>query len=113
MKTKRSFLMGAAFILIAAAVLAGCATTGRNGTPPSPDKLAERLAKDLNAIKAGNAAVEGATVRLTGEVYLTTSLTVPASLILTCGLASLRGGIWGGASRGGAGARRRWQKAGE
>ncbi|GHT54083.1 hypothetical protein FACS1894106_5290 [Spirochaetia bacterium] len=63
-------------------VVAGCATTGGNGTPLTPDKLAEQLAVDLNAIKAGSAMADGATVRLTGEVYLKTSLTVHEGVTL-------------------------------
>jgi predicted small secreted protein len=86
MKTKKSFLMGAAFILIAAVVLAGCATTKGNGDPalppPIPDTPAERLAADLNAIEAESATVEGATVKLSDEVQLTTGLTVPAGVTL-------------------------------
>ena len=67
-----TLIMGMAF----AAVLAGCVTTGGGGTSVTPDKQAEQLAADLNAIKAGNAVVEGA------KVTLTTSLDVPAGLTL-------------------------------
>jgi hypothetical protein len=70
-----TLIMGMAF----ASVLAGCPTTG-SATSPTPET--EQLAADLNAIKAGSVTVEGATVRISGEVYLTTSLTVPAGVTL-------------------------------
>ncbi|GHT68489.1 hypothetical protein FACS1894110_16120 [Spirochaetia bacterium] len=69
--------------LVAVITFAGCATSGGgSGTPPTPDKQAEQLAADLNAIKAGSATAEGATVRITGEVYLKTGLTVPVGVTL-------------------------------
>ncbi|GHT69121.1 hypothetical protein FACS1894110_17990 [Spirochaetia bacterium] len=72
-----------AVTLVFGLVLVGCATSGGgSGTPPTPDKQAEQLAADLNAIKAGSATAEGATVRPTGEVYLKTGLTVPAGVTL-------------------------------
>ena len=71
-----TFIMGMAF----ASVLAGCATSG--GSETSPTLETEQLAADLNTIKAGSATIDGGTVRLTGEVYLTTSLTVPAGVTL-------------------------------
>jgi hypothetical protein len=66
--------------------LAGCVTTGGSGTSPTADKQVEedaaKLATDLNAIKAGSATVEGATVKLIGGVDLTAGLTVPEGVTL-------------------------------
>jgi hypothetical protein len=73
-----TLIMGMALAL----VLTGCATTVGSGTSAIPDQQAEQLAVDLNAIKAESAVVEGATVRLTDEVRLTSSLTVPAGVTL-------------------------------
>ncbi|GHV52076.1 hypothetical protein AGMMS49579_08790 [Spirochaetia bacterium] len=51
-----------AVTLVFGLVLVGCGTTGGNRTPPTPDKQAEQLAADLNAIKAGSAMADGAMV---------------------------------------------------
>ncbi|GHU89743.1 hypothetical protein FACS189476_09080 [Spirochaetia bacterium] len=73
-----TLIMGMALV----SVLTGCATTVESGTPPAPDKQAAQLAADLNTIKAGSAVVDGAKVTLSGEVQITTSLTVPAGVTL-------------------------------
>jgi hypothetical protein len=79
-----SGLIGAAPVM--GFVLSSCATTLGGGRPPTPDKQAEgatQLTADLNAIKAGSATVEGATVRLSGGfVWLQSDLTVPAGVTL-------------------------------
>jgi hypothetical protein len=81
MKNKKHLFLGTLImVMVFASVLAGCATPG--GSETSPTLKAEQLAADLNAIKAGSATVEGATVRLSDEVYLTTGLTVPAEVTL-------------------------------
>jgi hypothetical protein len=67
---KKIFVFG-----ILVMVLAACVTDGGNVTPPAVE--ATQLAADLNAV-----TVESATVRLTGEVYLTSGLTVPAGVTL-------------------------------
>jgi hypothetical protein len=68
--------------LITALVLAGCATkgaaTGGSGMPAAPEAV--RLAADLGG--ASKAALDGGTVRLLGVADLTTSLTVPAGIML-------------------------------
>jgi hypothetical protein len=85
---KKLFLMGMlAIVATFGLVVFGCASNsgGGNGgseTPPTPEKLVERLAADLNTIKAGSATVDSDTVMLTGEVYLRTSLTVPTGVTL-------------------------------
>jgi hypothetical protein len=61
-------------------VLAGCASTG--GTKDPTAAQAKQLAADINAIKAGKAKVNGATVTLTGWAGLQTALTVPAGATL-------------------------------
>ncbi|MDR0638203.1 MAG: hypothetical protein LBG27_04755 [Spirochaetaceae bacterium] len=68
------------------------------GSKTSATPETEQLAADLNAIKAGSATVEGATVRFTGEVNLTTGLTVPlgVSLDLTADVNSSGHGNQGG-----------------
>ncbi|MDR0638954.1 MAG: hypothetical protein LBG27_08680 [Spirochaetaceae bacterium] len=71
--------------------LMGCATTDGGGTPPTPDEQAApdkqtegaaKLAADLNAIQAGSAAAEGATVTLSGVLRLTVGFDVPAGVTL-------------------------------
>jgi hypothetical protein len=71
-------IAGAAAVLLALGlVLAGCGTTsgGSTGGGDDPTLEAKQLAVDLNAIQAG-------TVKLTGELYLTASLTVPVGVTL-------------------------------
>jgi hypothetical protein len=86
MKNTKYLIFGTLIMgMVFAAVLAGCASTVGSKTPPPPDKQVEDAAKlvaDLNAIKAGSATVEGATVTLSSEVRLTTGLTVPAGVTL-------------------------------
>jgi hypothetical protein len=98
MKNKKYLFWGTFIMEMAFATVLACATTffrfflflgggGMNiGTPPVPDKpardAAKQLAAEINAIKAGSAAVEGGTVRLTDEVNLSTGLTVPAGVTL-------------------------------
>jgi hypothetical protein len=74
-------------------VLFGCATGGGGGggnsgagvpasPPPVSNEQAAQLAADLNAIVAGCATVDGATVKLTGGLGLTKDITVPAGVTL-------------------------------
>jgi hypothetical protein len=87
MMTNKSYVVRAAKptslvrALVFGLMMAGCATTSGRGDPisprpPAPDTQAERLAADLGS------AIDGATVTLTDEVYLTTTLTVPAGVTL-------------------------------
>jgi hypothetical protein len=65
--------------------LAGCATDsgGSSLTANDPAAAAAQLAADLNAIKAGSVAAEGATVKLAdGFVWLQSDLTVPTGVTL-------------------------------
>jgi hypothetical protein len=81
MKKKLFSIVGALAGLLALGLgLAGCATTGGSGASPSPDKQAQQLAANLGG--ESKATVDGATVKLTGAVYLTTGLTVPAGVTL-------------------------------
>jgi hypothetical protein len=73
-----TLIMGMAF----APVLAGCPTTGGSETPPTPGEQAEQLAAELNAITVGIATAAGASVKLTGDVWLNRDLTVPAGVTL-------------------------------
>jgi hypothetical protein len=83
MKNNKYLFFGMLIMAMAfALVLTGCPTPDGSGTPTTPDEQAEQLAADLNAIKAGSAAAEGAKVTLTSEVGLVTSLTVPAGVTL-------------------------------
>jgi hypothetical protein len=68
-------IVGIAFGLM----LAGCASTGGS---QDPAKAAKQLAEDINAIEAGKAVVNGATVTLTGWAGLKTALTVPEGITL-------------------------------
>jgi hypothetical protein len=63
-------------------VAAGCASAGTGGAVEEDPAAAEQLVADINAIEAGKAVVKGATVTLTGEVRLTTGLTVSAGVTL-------------------------------
>jgi hypothetical protein len=73
-----TLIIGMAFSL----VLAGCATTVGTEDPTAAAQ-AEQLAADLNAIKAGCATVNAATVTLTGGIGLTdTGLTVSKGVTL-------------------------------
>jgi predicted small secreted protein len=66
MNTKRFFLFGLPVVLLALGlVLAGCDTEGGDGAESDPVAAAQ-LADEINAIKAGIAKVNGATVTLTG-----------------------------------------------
>jgi hypothetical protein len=63
--------------------LAGCATNSGGSSLTANDSAAAQLAADLNAIKAGSATVQGATVKLAGTfVHLQSDLTVPAGVTL-------------------------------
>jgi hypothetical protein len=73
----------AALIALVFSVLAGCASTGAatGGVTPDP-AAAARLAKAINAVKAGSAKASGGTVTLSGEVWLQKDLAVSAGVIL-------------------------------
>jgi hypothetical protein len=63
--------------------MAGCGTTSGGGGVGDPTTLAKKLAADLGAVKErGSITIDGSTVRLKGEVYLKTRLTVPAGVTL-------------------------------
>jgi hypothetical protein len=85
MKTKYFFnAVMAVLIAVIFSVLMGCASAGtETGDAVEEDPAAaEQLAADINALEAGKAVLSGATVTLTGEVRLTTSLTVPTGVTL-------------------------------
>jgi hypothetical protein len=82
-------------------VLTACDTDNDNN--PTPEELAAKLTTDLDAILAGSATVEGATVKLTGTVGflgIPRDLTVPAGVTLDVTADGARLGL-GEAGRGG------------
>ncbi|MDR2246784.1 MAG: hypothetical protein LBE17_09005, partial [Treponema sp.] len=83
-ETPRVLTAMAALLLSFGLVLAGCASSG-TGSPDGVANLtaqAAKLAKDINALRAGRAVVNGGTVTLTGWAGLKTDLTVPEGVTL-------------------------------
>ncbi|MDR1637155.1 MAG: hypothetical protein LBR93_07440, partial [Treponema sp.] len=86
--TKKRVLWGMpamALAFVFGLVLAGCASaptnSGGGGNNADP-AAAAKLAKELNAIKAGSAKASGGTVTLSGGVGIKKALTVPAGVTL-------------------------------
>ncbi|MDR1468365.1 MAG: hypothetical protein LBT00_03635, partial [Spirochaetaceae bacterium] len=83
MKEKRVTWGIPAALLAFAVVLGGCASAPTNsGGGGNNAAAAAKLAKDLNAIKAGSAKVSGGTVTLSDRVGLKKALTVPEGVTL-------------------------------
>ncbi|MDR2363398.1 MAG: hypothetical protein LBD65_03175, partial [Spirochaetaceae bacterium] len=70
--------------IIPLVVVMGCASAPTNPGGGNNDGTAQaaKLAKDLNALRAGRAVVKGGTVTLSGRAELKTALTVPEGVTL-------------------------------
>jgi hypothetical protein len=80
MKKSTLFLLGILITGMAfGLVLAGCDSTGDTEDPAA---AATQLAEDINALRAGSATANGATVTLSGGLSLESQFTVPAGVTL-------------------------------